>query len=161
MITPWSQHWSSMTSEKHWPPSQKDWWWCVLVCVRACVCVCVCVLCVMRVMSLLCISVWLNCCDLFQSNETGQAQRADKGNVLYTSMEFAEGADILQQFTKWWNWSFFVSKRFSRGGEAFGRSWDNKTLLWNPDEICVMLAGLSPWTWEMAQRFVRVIQWIC
>ena len=122
------------------PPVKKtdgDVCWCV--CVR----VCVCVLCVMRVMSLLCISVWLNCCDLFQSNETGQAQRADKGNVLYTSMEFAEGADILQQFTKWWNWSFFVSKRFSRGGEAFGRSWDNKTLLWNPDEICVMLAGLN------------------
>lgn len=33
MIMPWSQHWSSMTSEKHRPPSQKDWWWCVCVCV--------------------------------------------------------------------------------------------------------------------------------
>ena len=125
------------------PPVKKtdgDVCWCV------CMCVYVCVLCVMRVMSLLCISVWLNCCDLFQSNETGQAQRADKGNVLYTSMEFAEGADILLQFTKWWNWSFFVSKRFSWGGETLRRSWDNKTLLWNPDEICLMLAGLSPWT---------------
>ena len=80
------------------PQSKRLMVMCVGVC--ACVCVCVCVLCVMRVMSLLCISVWLNCCDLFQSNETGQAQRADKGNVLYTSMEFAEGADILQQFTK-------------------------------------------------------------
>lgn len=51
MIAPWSQHWSSVTSEKHRPSSQKDWWWwvCECVCVGVMpllwisVCVCLCV----------------------------------------------------------------------------------------------------------------------
>ena len=85
MITPWSQHWSSMTSEKNTgPPVKKtDGDACV-------VCVCVCVVCV-------CMCVWwISVCfgaELLWSVsgeqwDTGQEGGADKGSVSYASVGF-------------------------------------------------------------------------
>lgn len=81
MIMPWSQHWSSMTSEKHRPPQSKR----LMV-------MCVCVWCVVGII-FCCESVkFLRTPELLWSIsdqwDNGVAQRTDKCFVLYNSVGF-------------------------------------------------------------------------